>query len=160
MSVPTPQIKGWHVGLFFVVFFGIMIAVNAAFVVAAISTHPGDDVPDAYQHGRAFNRVLRANHAQAELGWQAVVRIAQSAPGLQTISISILDKSGKPVAGLTVEAMLRHPAVAGLDRPIAFHAVASGRYETVLDESSGVHWDLDVTALSDMHPAFHVRHRL
>lgn len=160
MSAHAFRIRGWHVLLFLIAFFGIMMAVNTVFVVEALATHPGDDLPDAYEQGLAFNTQLQANRAQAGLGWQANVGVRRDAAGAQTISISIEDKSGAPVTGLRLAGQMRHPAAAALDRPIAFKQVAPGKYEAAIANPEQIHWDLDLTAKSDMHPNFRMRHRL
>ena len=52
------RIRGWHVLAAMCAFFGVIIAVNAVFMTAALRTFPGEVSITPYEDGLAFNRQL------------------------------------------------------------------------------------------------------
>ncbi|MEO1305623.1 MAG: FixH family protein, partial [Pseudomonadota bacterium] len=72
LSAPSEKtLKGWHVLLIMLGFFGIMFAVNGVFLYHAITSFPGEDIKKSYVQGLNYNDTLAVRAAQAELGWQA-----------------------------------------------------------------------------------------
>jgi len=57
-ATPRFTIKGWHVLLGFIAFFGIVIAVAVAFAMAAYRTFSGEAIPDPYEAGILYNKTL------------------------------------------------------------------------------------------------------
>ena len=160
MSAVLREVKAWHVWLGLGVFFGAVFAVNGAFIYFALATHPGDDVKDAYVGGLKFNQEIAENRAQQKLGWQASLNVDPDLRGGQIIEIAFVDTRAKPVRGLKLEAKLRHPVLASLDRPIEFHTVRDGVFRANIDEPPSAQWDLIVEARSDLGQVFRLRHRL
>ena len=98
-------VKGWHVGLGVTAFFGLIIAVDAAFLTLAYRTHPGQVANKPYEAGLLYNAELQRQRRQAELGWRAA---AEATP--QGLAVWMRDAEGQPLAGLTVVADLQRPA--------------------------------------------------
>ena len=71
MKNPLNPLKGWHVLVMILIFFGITIGVNATFITMALRTHPGEDVPRSYMQGLEYNETLENRRIQSELGWTA-----------------------------------------------------------------------------------------
>ena len=65
------ELKGWHVLLIMLGFFGVMFAVNGVFLYHAITSFPGEDVKKSYVQGLNYNQTLSARASQADLGWRA-----------------------------------------------------------------------------------------
>ena len=65
------ELKGWHVLLIMLAFFGVMFSGNGVFLFHAITSFPGEDVKKSYVQGLSFNDTLADRAAQAELGWLA-----------------------------------------------------------------------------------------
>jgi nitrogen fixation protein FixH len=141
----TTELKGWHVLLMMLAFFGVTIAVNAAFTVAAIGTFSGEDVSKPYLRGLEFNRTLEARAAQAALGWKATIG-TEAESGGAAISVHILDRDGGPKSTLSVEATLRRPTMAGLDRSITLEPAGEGKYRAVVAGLQPGAWDVIVRA--------------
>jgi len=153
-------IKGRHVLLAFVLFFGLVFAVNGAFIYFALATHPGDDVKDAYAGGLAFNRELAEKRAQEKLGWQAAISVSPAPGNRQTIELAFTDAAGQPVYGLALEAELRNAVAAGRDHRVAFENAGAGIFRATIAEPRGTRWDIVVEARSTRGEVFRLRHRL
>jgi nitrogen fixation protein FixH len=153
-------VKGWHVLLGLAVFFGLVFAINGAFIYLALKTHPGDDVKDAYAGGLAFNRELAEKRAQEKLGWQASLSVSPAPGNRQSVELAFVDAEARPLYGLSVAATLRNPVVAGRDRRITFASTGAGTFRAIVDEPAGARWDLLVEARSERGEIFRLRHRL
>jgi nitrogen fixation protein FixH len=146
MSTATSfRFTGWHFLACMVVFFGIDIAVNVAFIVRAVQTFPGEVADDPYEAGVAYDQTLAQEAIEQKLGWMAVINDAGHAPQGEAISVHWTDRAGRPLSGLTVTGLLRRPATEQENTPVRFRETAPGAYRTVAAVPSGA-WDLDVTA--------------
>ncbi len=135
------RLRGWHVLVAFVLFFVIDIAINAVFMVQAYRTFPGETSVTPYEDGLIYNTTLSQRRAQAALGW----RIAAGLEGQDGLRIEVVDRSGAPLSGLRVTAVLRRPATETGAHTARFHEAAPGVYLARDRRSSGA-WDLEFTA--------------
>lgn len=133
------EIKGRHVLIALIVFFGVIIAVDTVFVTTALRTFRGEDEPRSYVQGLNYNDVLERRAAQAELGWTAT-----SAVTVQGVEVRVRDDAGNPVSGLVMDARLRHPADSTLDLPLTLAETGSGLYAQAFDVPRG-RWTLVVS---------------
>ncbi len=152
------ELKGWHVLAMMLGFFGITIAVNVALTVYAIGTFSGEDVSKPYLRGLEYNRTLDARAAQAALGWTVTIDAAR-ANGGAAISAHVADRDGAAKSVLTVEAVLRRPTDAGLDRTITLTPSGDGNYRTVVADLAPGAWDIVVQA-KDGGVAFEAERRV
>lgn len=144
------ELKGWHVGAMMLGFFGITIAVNVLFTTYAISTFSGEDVAKPYLRGLAYNETLAARAAQAALNWKASIGVSQ-ADGKATLTVTIADSSGGALSSLDVEATLRRPTDARLDRTVGLQAIGGGAYRAELGVLAAGQWDVIARAKDDAH---------
>ena len=63
-------LKGRHVLMALIAFFGIMLIANGIFVYFAVATFSGGDTSNAYRKGLNYNETLAAAERQAARGWQ------------------------------------------------------------------------------------------
>jgi nitrogen fixation protein FixH len=133
------EIKGRHVLIALIVFFGVIIAVDAFFVTTALRTFRGEDEPRSYVQGINYNDVLERRAAQAELGWTAT-----SAVTAEGVELRIRNAEGAPVSGLVLDARLRHPADSSLDLPLSLAETGRGLYTQAFDVPAG-RWTLVVS---------------
>lgn len=123
MSATKPltgaTVLGWLLA-----FFGVVAAVDGAFVVMAERTFPGFS-PNAYETGLEYNRVLAAAEAQRALGWQVDATIESNGGALV---LRLRDRNGNPVPSPKVVADVRRPAEAFEDRSLALAEIAPGIY--------------------------------
>lgn len=134
------RIKGWHVLAAVTAFFGVVIAVDTTFMVAAYRSHPGQVSVTPYEDGLAYNRAVAQRRAQAALGWSATAAAADKA-----VVIEIADARGEPVSDLKLAGLLRRPATEAGEIPLAFKETAPGRYQARVTPPAGA-WDLHVGA--------------
>lgn len=133
------EIKGYHVLIGLLIFFGVIFTVNAVFLTQAFRTFRGEDEPRSYIQGINYNDTLARREAQAELGWTAISTV--SATGVR---IEISDADGQGVTGLMLDARLRHPADSNLDIVLALRGDGPGVYATQADIPDG-RWTLVVS---------------
>lgn len=140
MSARPFQITGWHVLAAVTGFFAIVIAVDAAFLVAAYRSHPGQVSVTPYEDGLAFNREVARRKAQAALGWTAT-----AAPAAGGVRVEIRAPTGEPVQGLVMTGLLRRPATEAGELPVKFAETEPGIYFAPVRPAAGG-WDLKVAA--------------
>jgi nitrogen fixation protein FixH len=141
---PAFILKGWHVLVGFVVFFGLVIAVNTVFMVQAYRTFPGETSVTPYEDGLAYDATLKQMRDQKALGWRIAAGVAPSG----RVKVEAFDRAGAPLRGLRVSGDLTRPATETGRRTIAFQEAAPGVYVASEGVLNGA-WDLDVTALDE-----------
>ncbi|MEX0339673.1 MAG: FixH family protein [Arenibacterium sp.] len=92
------EFTGKHAALIFIGAFTVIISVNIALAVSAVSTFPGLEAKNSYVASQQFNE---RRDAQEALGWQ--VR-ADAANG--EVVLAIVDQSGNPVEVAALDAVL------------------------------------------------------
>lgn len=139
---PTPRftIKGWHVLTGLVLFFGLVLGVDALFVSLAYRTFSGEAAKNPYEAGLLYNRTLAQRRREAALGWSATIEEAAG----ETLLVRVADRDGQAIEGLTVSGLLERPATAKGSRSVRFDAVSPGLYRAVAAPLDGA-WDLHVT---------------
>ena len=99
-------------------------------------------------NGVWFGNKEAAAEAQKTLGWTADVDIRPS--NLQAnslvVSVGFLDRDGKPVDDLTVDAEFVRPTVAGHDSRQGLSATGGGRYQAEVSLPFPGVWDMRVVA--------------
>lgn len=152
-------LKGWHVLLIMLGFFGVIFSVNGVFLYYAITTHPGEQVEKSYRQGLHYNETLEARAIQAELGWRAAAGFADETASAVTIQLE--DRNGRPLSGLAVTGqLLRTAAAADHDVPLDFTARTDGEYTAAgLDLCRG-QWRLVALAQSTNGEQFEINKTL
>lgn len=141
-------LRGWHVLVMLLTFFGAVIAVNAAFVVLALNSFPGEDVPHSYTQGLEYNETLAERQAQALLGWQANAALSASADGA-VLEVVLRTHDGAPIEDAAVTGELEWPAAARRDRALSFQHASGGRYVAELGALEQGRWRLRAHAEND-----------
>ena len=121
----TPKgLTGTHVLMMILGFFGVVFAVNGAFLYSALSTYTGVVSVEPYVKGLKYNDRIAADERQTRLGWTTSLEAGMD--GRIVISVSGEDK--RPLDHLTVTASLGRPSTNRLDRQLALSAIGDGRY--------------------------------
>lgn len=142
-SVGSPgELKGIHVLLIIVAFFGVIIGVNILLAVLANSTWSGFATPNSYVASQNFNREVAAAKAQGALGWSQAVLIND-----QQVSVKVTDAGGRGLSGLKVQVLLQRPTTDKQDHVLELGDLGGGQYSAALSVEPGV-WIADVTAQS------------
>ena len=136
------ELKGWHVLLIMLGFFGVMFAVNGVFLYHAITSFPGEDVKKSYVQGLNYNETLAARAAQAELGWTAEAGLDGD-----TLVFRLQDADGAPVSNQLVVGELRRTISQGEDRVVAFRAAPAGEYHADTSDLSAGRWAVRIRVL-------------
>lgn len=149
MMEGTPMvIRGKHVLLAMLAFFGTIIAVNLVFVYFALDTWTGISTENAYQKGLNYNQTIAARDAQRELGWQAEVSLTTLDDGREELTVVLRDRAGALLTNLAVNGTVKRPTHEGFDQQLALAEEASGRYSARLSLPLRGNWDLTLSAKS------------
>jgi nitrogen fixation protein FixH len=130
----NPVIEGRHVLLGLIVFFGVMLLVNAIFLDLAVTTYSGGDRSNAYQKGLHYNATLEAAKLQSERGWRTELAYDERTGRL---ILKVLDRAAAPVTGLHVAVSLERPATDRNDRKVALKELGEGVYAATIDLAPG-----------------------
>jgi nitrogen fixation protein FixH len=157
---PNPIIiKGRHVLLGLIAFFGIMLLANAIFLYLAVTTHSGGDTSNAYQKGLHYNATLEAAKEQAAGGWKNELAYDDETGRL---TLKVLDQATAPITGLHVGAKLGRPATDREDRRVVLKETVEGTYAATLDLTPGT-WVVAIASRRDGEgptSAFRLKRRL
>ena len=158
---PAREIRGGHVLLAMLAFFGTIIAVDSVLIYKAVSTFGGVENVNAYREGLAYNQRIAVDEKQAALGWQDRVE-ARGTP--LRVSVSLQDRDGVALARRHVVADVGRPATNRFDRTLKLAEVSPGVYEAAFVDAEPGTWvvDLRVSASSETGAAldYQVRRRL
>jgi nitrogen fixation protein FixH len=149
------RLGGWHVLAIVVGFFAIVFAVDAAFVVSAYRTFPGQVSSTPYEDGVAYNRKLAQIDAQARLGWIPVATVARNG----AVRVEVRDAAGQPLRGLALTGRLERPATEAGRITLAFREIEAGVYVAAPGRLTGA-WDLTVELTDKARHGFEAERRL
>lgn len=128
-------LRGWHVLVLILLFFGVTIGVNATFVTLALRTHPGEDVPRSYMQGVNYNETLERRRQQAEMGWTARFNTTDD-----ELLIEMRDANDALIPGLVMAGQLIHQADTSQDQALTFTERRDGLYVAVLPAVESGQW--------------------
>ncbi|MBL8544225.1 MAG: FixH family protein [Hyphomonadaceae bacterium] len=134
-------LKGGHVLIMMLLFFGAVIAVNTGFIVMAMRSFPGEDVAHSYTQGVEYNQTLAERRAQAALGWTAAAGLQQGADGA-VVEVTLRDRAGAPIEGATVTGQIRREATSAFDQNLSFAPLGGGRYAAPAGALQHGRWQL------------------
>jgi nitrogen fixation protein FixH len=152
-------LKGRHVLMALVGFFGVMLIVNAIFVYFALATFSGGDTSNPYRKGLDYNETVAAAKRQAARGWQGEIAYDDRA---ERLSFRVHDKNAAPVRGLSIQANLRRPATDREDRAVSLAEAEPGVYAAEVKLGPGL-WVISLASTegSDAsEPVYQLKHRL
>lgn len=150
---PPFVVRGWHVAAGVVAFFALVISVDAAFLVTAYRTHPGQVAPRPYEAGLIYNAELERLRVQDALGWRAG---AEAHPN--GLNVTLQDRDGHPLTGFTVSATLQRPATEKGRAEVVLAETAPGRY--AVDRALAGGWDVHIVAADGAGRTFIAERRL
>lgn len=140
---PPREVTGTTVLLCFVGFFGVVAAVNAFMIHAAVTTFAGTETSSSYKAGLAYKQEEAAASAQAALNWQVDARIVRTSAGEAVLTVDVRDQTQTPVYDIDIAAHLTHPLNARLDHDILLSRTADRSFRGVTLASPG-QWTLVV----------------
>jgi nitrogen fixation protein FixH len=153
------ELTGRTVLLCFIGFFGVVAAVNAIMIRAAVTTFAGTETSSAYRAGLAYKDDEAAAASQARLNWQVDGRIARAPSGEAVLTVDLRDMNQAPVYGIDVAARLAHPLNAQLDRSVALSRAADGSFRGATEAAAG-QWTLTLEVTRNGDRVYRSRTRL
>lgn len=153
------RLTGRGVFLWLFAFFGVIFAVNGAFVYFAESTFPGLEVESSYKAGQEFEGEVLAGKAQADRGW-AVDAAVRPAGDDASVEIHFRDKAGADLHGLDVRVRLIHAVDPDHDHAASLQEVSSGTYRAMLPNVQAGMWSLTIEAYKGNERLFMSRNQL
>lgn len=124
----TRPITGRTVLIGFLAFFGLIFAVNGAFVYFALDSWPGLRYDKAYERGVNYNKVLSDAEAQAKLQWKSAVVTSATGDGAHRLLVRLVGPEGAPVTGAKVQVDLSRPTNESEDHGLTLAPTAPGEY--------------------------------
>ncbi len=140
--------KAWHFWAIMGALFAVVFAVNAVFVVAALSSWTGVVEDDAYARGLAYNSQLAQVEDQKALGWTAGLEGSGPASDAQ-IALRLTDAGDMPLSGAQITVAVRRPTQATLDRTVVLTEGEAGLYGARLELPARGLWELRATIERD-----------
>jgi len=128
------EIRGRHVLIGMVAFFGLIFLANGIFLYYALTTFGGGEKGSPYRSGLRYNETLAEAARAAERGLEG--RLSYDAQA-GMLSLALRDKSGEPVAGFHLAASIGRPATDREDLSAKFREVESGHYAAELTLAPG-----------------------
>lgn len=148
-AAPRPrrsfQLTGGMVAAMLVLFFGVIVSVNATILTVALRTMPGVETRSAYETSQHFNEEIARQQARDARDWKAAATLARQGEGA-TLGVTLADRLGQPLSGFTATARLRHPATSARDHAVTLSERQPGRYEAGFDRIEAGAWLFELQA--------------
>jgi nitrogen fixation protein FixH len=138
-------LKGHHVLVWLLGFFGLIFVVNGVFLWAALSSFPGEDVRHSYLQGLEYNKTIASLKYQEDMSWKAELGLVAVTDG-DVLVARILDADGLALPSRNVTAELRRAATQDSDIIVEMLPVGSGEYRADLPVLTKGAWHIDLNA--------------
>lgn len=158
-AAPRGELRGIHVLLMLIGFFGVIFAVNGVFLASALKSYTGVVSNEPYVKGLRYNERIEAGERQAKLGWQETLAIGMSGE----IALTVSDDGGRPVRGLELAGNIGRPSTSKADRPVALVEAEPGRYVAHTEALGEGTWVIALEGTSRDHgadPVYRLRRRV
>ncbi len=139
------RLTGRGVLAWLVVFFGVIFAANGALVWFAYASWNGVETQSSYKDGSYFPREQRNAQAQAQRDWHVEAEVVRSGGGAD-IDVTLRDRAGHPLSGLTVTARMERPSHDREDESIVLSEGEVGKYRGRFDRLERGNWHLMLDA--------------
>jgi nitrogen fixation protein FixH len=153
------ELTGRAVLIWLIGFFAVVFAVNGWLVQAATSTFGGLETQSSYKAGLMFEQEVAKAERQQALQWRVDGKLARASAGQAVLDISVRDAHGAPVAGLSADARLAHPADERLDHVIHLARIGAGAFHGE-DQAQPGQWELIVDFYRGQARVFRSRSRV
>lgn len=132
-AIQPRAFTGRHMLAIMVAFFGVIISVNLLMATFARTSWTGLVVQNTYVASQQFNERVAAQRAQAALGWQGSLTVANG-----EIHYSLTDASGAPVAIDSVTVSFRRPAYEAEDWQVSLQRETDGTFSIATPLRDGI----------------------
>lgn len=152
-------LTGGMVAAMLILFFGVVVSVNATILTVALRTMPGVETRSAYETSQHYNEEIARQHERDARGWSAAATLARQGEGAR-LTVILADRNGGPLVGLAAGARLRHPATSARDHDLALSESRPGRYEAGFKTIETGSWILELQAKRGEEVVFVSRSRV
>ena len=149
-------ITGRMVLTWLLIFFGVIIAVNGAFVYFALNSWPGLSTEQAYEDGLAYNKTLDAAKRQHDQGWKSFLELGAD----EQLQVRFFDKSGAVITGLSPKARLGRAINENEDRELSLSESKPGIYTAPVTGLASGRWKVELRVLDGQETRFFIIHEL
>lgn len=153
------RITGRTVLIGMVAFFATVAAVNGTMIYLAVSSHTGVVTTSSYRAGNGYQQDIDAAHAQRVRDWRVDAVIDRSGDGA-AVEVTVRDRNGAPVTGLTVDTLIRSPVNVASDLAATLVETETGRYRGRLDPIASGNWTVLIDAELSGARMFHSENRV
>ncbi|MEM9422032.1 MAG: FixH family protein [Pseudomonadota bacterium] len=154
-------LKGHHVLMAIIAFFGVIIAVNIVFVRLALDSFPGEQEKKSYLQGLNYNEVLAQRAEEEALGWKILLTRTPTSSGEGTsFELNIVDGDGDILPFLEVSGQLRRPTTDVGKVELVFSPLGGSRYRSTPIMVEAGAWDLTLVALEEGQEKLSAKTRL
>jgi nitrogen fixation protein FixH len=122
--------------------FLLVVAVNATMITFAVNSFTGLTTTEPYTKGLRFNDQIRQAEAQERLGWHVAARFEKSGTQSGAVEVKLTERSGAPLAGARVTAILTRPVEKNRDFTVMLQSAGHGRYVGRADFPLPGAWDV------------------
>ena len=154
-----PALHGKHVVIGLLIFFAVVISVNAGLILSAVSTYSGMVADEPYRKGLHYNQRIAASTRQAELGWHEQIKIGDR----DHIVLSLRQADGRPVSGLKIAGAIGRPSTNRQDIPLQLTETTAGDYAVRTGALAAGTWLISLEARESdtaLDPIYRIRRRL
>lgn len=145
---------GWHMLAVMVLFFGTIVSVNVTMAYFATSSWSGLLVKNTYVASQKFDDDVAQNREMLERGW-----VSDLTMDGRTITYSLVDAAGQPIAADTVTASIYRPVGVLDDQSVTLAHSGEGIYSAALPVDPG-QWIARISAEKDGTLVYREVHRL
>jgi nitrogen fixation protein FixH len=144
----TPPRSAWRLFPWLVAAgMGIVVAVNAGMIYAALASFPGKASDGDFALSNRYDAVLDAAQREAALGWDLQARTDDTGRAV----VVLLDRNGSPLRGATLAGAATRPLGALETQPLVFQETVAGSYEANMALPARGQWELSLSASADGH---------
>ena len=118
---------------------GFVMVVNFTMMSIAVRSFPGLATTNGFDNSNGYDHVLAKAERQAALGWTVRDTLDNARP-----VVTLMGRAGVPLVDARLAAAVERPLGEGAPAPLAFHAIAPGRFEANAALAPG-QWNLDLT---------------
>jgi nitrogen fixation protein FixH len=120
-------------------FFGVIFAVNGAFITLSLTGQDGLVKDHGYDKSLHYDDVIQQQKRQAKVGWQVTLKPPQTPAA--PVALSLVDKAGKPLTGASVKVDFQRPTAVGMDQEVPLVDQGQGHYTGKATLASAGQWD-------------------
>lgn len=156
ISTKKQKLTGKHVIMYIIGFFVVIFIANGFFIYFAVNTFRGEDNKQSYRQGVEYNKTIAERRKQMALGWNEAIHITAD-----KMVLTMTNADGKPLSGLNITALFKHPTDLKKDRKLKFAEDLNNNYITNLDaDLFGKNWILIIEAKSANGERFKSRNKI